>query len=271
MPSPESSKQPTSSTGPKRFLTARTIRSRGAALALELQHHVDEVLEHPRAGDAAVLGDVADHHRRDALGLRDPHQGGGDLLDLGHPAGHAVDVGRADGLHRVDDQQLGADLVDVAEHRAEVGLGGEVELVVDRRRAVGPQPHLRGGLLAGDVEHPQPGPRGLRGDLEQQRRLADPGLAGEQHGGAGHHTAAEHPVELGDAAGARRASPRRAPGRSGRAGELTGPASVRRWAAGRPRRRCPRPGTRRSGRPSVAVSQPHSEQRYDARGCAPER
>ena len=33
----------------------------GAALALEVQHHVDEVLEHPRAGDAAVLGDVADH------------------------------------------------------------------------------------------------------------------------------------------------------------------------------------------------------------------
>ena len=32
----------------------------GVAVALEVEHHVDDVLEHPRAGDRAVLGDVAD-------------------------------------------------------------------------------------------------------------------------------------------------------------------------------------------------------------------
>ena len=106
----------------------------GAALALEVQHHVDEVLEHPRAGDAAVLGDVPDQHGGDVLGLGHPDQRGRDLLDLGDAAGDAVDVGGADGLHGVDDQQLGPDRLDVAEHRAQVGLGGEVELVVDRRR-----------------------------------------------------------------------------------------------------------------------------------------
>ena len=46
-------------------------------------------------------------------------------------------------------------------------------------------------------------PRGLRGHLEQQRGLADAGLTGQQDRGPGHQTAAEHPVELGHAAGAR--------------------------------------------------------------------
>ena len=51
---------------------------------------------------------------------------------------------------------VGADLLDVAEHRTEVGLGGEVELVVDAAGPVGAQPHLGRGLLAGDVERASP-------------------------------------------------------------------------------------------------------------------
>ena len=41
--------------------------------------------------------------------------------------------------------------------------------------------------------------RPLLCDVEQQRRLADAGLAGQQHHRAGHDAAAEHAVELGDA------------------------------------------------------------------------
>ena len=44
------------------------------AVALELQHAVDEVLEHPRPGDGAVLRHVADQDRRDARLLRHPEQ-----------------------------------------------------------------------------------------------------------------------------------------------------------------------------------------------------
>ena len=106
----------------------------GGALALEVEHHVDEVLEHPGAGDAAVLGDVADDHQGDVAQLGHPDQRRRDLLDLGDPAGHAVDVAGADGLHRVDDEQGRLDLLHVAEHGAEVGLGREVELVLDARR-----------------------------------------------------------------------------------------------------------------------------------------
>ena len=35
-------------------------------VALEREHGVDDVLEHPGAGERAVLGDVADEHRGDA-------------------------------------------------------------------------------------------------------------------------------------------------------------------------------------------------------------
>ena len=75
------------------------------AVALEVQDHVDEVLEDPRAGDRPVLGDVADEHGGDVAGLGDPDQRGGDLLDLGDAAGDALDARGADGLDRVDDQQ----------------------------------------------------------------------------------------------------------------------------------------------------------------------
>ena len=134
MPPADRSKQPTSSTGPKRFFIARTIRKPGVAVALEVEHHVDEVLEDPRAGDRAVLGHVADDHRGDVARLGHPDQRGRDLLDLGDTPGDALDARRADGLHRVDDQQGRAHLLDVAEHGAEVGLGREEAARRGRRR-----------------------------------------------------------------------------------------------------------------------------------------
>ena len=112
----------------------------------------------------------------------------------GEPSASAVPIG----LHRVDHQQRRLDLLDVAEHRAEVGLGGQVQLVGQRVRPAGPQPDLGGGLLAGDVQRASAGLGPAGGDLEQQGRLADARLAGEQHHRAGHQPAAEHPVQLAD-------------------------------------------------------------------------
>ena len=54
----------------------------------------------------------------------------------------------------------------------------------------GSQPHLGGRLLAGRVQHPGVGARDPAGDLEQQRRLADPGLAADQEEGPGNDPAA---------------------------------------------------------------------------------
>ena len=62
---------------------------RGVFVALELQHHVDQVLQHPGPGHLAVLGDVADQDGGDAALLGHGDQRGGDRPDLGDPARHA--------------------------------------------------------------------------------------------------------------------------------------------------------------------------------------
>jgi hypothetical protein len=52
------------------------------AVALELEHAVDEVLEDSRAGDGAVLRDVADEEEGDAGLLSDAQKAGCCLPDL---------------------------------------------------------------------------------------------------------------------------------------------------------------------------------------------
>ena len=98
----------------------------------------------------------------------------------------------------------GRDLVDMAEDRREVGLGRDVELVMERAGALGPKSHLRGGLLGARVQHAPARTCALRCDLQEQRRLADAGLAAEQDRRARHDATAEHAVELADAARAPR-------------------------------------------------------------------
>ena len=175
-------------------------------VALELHDDVDEVLEHPRAGDRAVLGDVPDEQHGDAARLGHLDERGGHLAHLGDVAGRALDLGAADGLHGVDDDQLGLERVDLAEHGGEVGLAGEVERAGHRLDALGAGAHLRRRLLAADVEHPAlavlAGAGGPGRDVEQQGRLADARLAGDEHHGAGHEAATEHPVELRHPGGA---------------------------------------------------------------------
>jgi hypothetical protein len=55
------------------------------------------------------------------------------------------------------------------------------------------------GFFAGAVENRTERPREVRGRLQQQRRLADPRFAAEEHQRPWHHTAAEHAIELADA------------------------------------------------------------------------
>ena len=113
------------------------------------------------------------------------------------PPARALDRRRVrDRLDAVDDQQAGADGVDVGEHRGEVGLGGQPQVRVERAGALGPQPHLRRRLLAGDVERRVAPAGGLGGQRQAQRALADAGLAGQQDDGTGDEAAAEDAVEL---------------------------------------------------------------------------
>ncbi len=65
------------------------------------------MLEHPRAGQRAVLGDVPDEDHGDAKPLGDLHHGRRDLTDLRDRACGARQLRRDDRLHRVDHRNLG--------------------------------------------------------------------------------------------------------------------------------------------------------------------
>ena len=234
--------------GPKRFFRARNSRNRDA-VALEVEHHVDEVLEHPRARDRAVLGDVADDDGGDVAGLGDPDQRGGTSLTWVTPPGTP--------------STPRAPMVWIESTTSSAGWACSMWVSTARGRsrrrgrarrgaagAVGAQPHLGGGLLAGDVEDAAlvaevwelPGAGACSCRCLARRRGGSPSRGP-----------------------ARRRAPgrARAPRRSGRSPwcpstwpiGIAGAGSPVRRAAGRrsappSRPPTPRPGTPRSGRPT---------------------
>ena len=86
------------------------------------------------------------------------------------------------------------------QHGVQVGFGQQLHALIGPAQAPRAQRHLRGGLLAGGIQHRRARGQRLR-HLQQQRGLADAGLAAEQ----GHRTrdqaAAQHPVQLAEAHG----------------------------------------------------------------------
>ena len=131
-------KNASSPTEPKRFLVARTLRKRLAGIALEIQHRVDQVLEHARSGDGAVLGHVADDHHAHVLRLGEAHQLRRALAQLRHGAGRGAHRGKLHGLDGVDDQQPGALLAGARQRRLEVGVGDDAQTLRHRRPAAAP-------------------------------------------------------------------------------------------------------------------------------------
>jgi len=171
----------------------------GVTVALEREHDVDEVLQEPGPGDRAVLRHVADDHRGHAAPLRHPHQRAGHLAHLRDAARGTVGFGRADGLYGVDHQQGRRDLLDVAEHCAEVGLGGQEQVVGDVVRARRPKPYLRRRLLARHVQGATALSGPSRRNLQQQRGLPDARLAGQKGDGTRYEPATEHSIQLAHA------------------------------------------------------------------------
>ena len=80
---------------------------RVVAVALELEHAVDEVLEHAWARDRAVLRHVPDEDRRDARLLRHAQQARRRLPHLRDRAGRRAELGRVQRLHGVDHADVG--------------------------------------------------------------------------------------------------------------------------------------------------------------------
>src|SRR5215218_2889087 len=170
------------------------------ALALELQHAVDEVLEHAWAGERPLLRHVPDEQHGDAMHLRDAHDLARDLAHLPHRAGRAAERARVQRLHRVDDAHVGPLPLQCRQHGREVRLGdrGNPQRV-PARKPLGPQLDLRRRLLGRDVEGSAPGPGEVGERHRRERRLADPRRAADQHERAGNDASAEDAVKLADA------------------------------------------------------------------------
>ena len=113
--------------------------------------------------------------------------------------GRRLELQREDRLNRIDDDQGRLDAGDLVEDAFEAGLGEQVERRVADREPLAARLDLVLGFLARAVEHGPDRARHVRGRLQQQRRLADAGLAAEEHERPGHDAAAEHAIELADA------------------------------------------------------------------------
>ncbi len=99
-------------------------------------------------------------------------------------------------------------------------LSGELHRSGSKSKAFGAQAHLRHSLLARDVDRAVFGLRHQARRLDQQRRLADAGIAAQQQHRAAHKTAAGDAVELGHAG----RKPRRVLALAGEQFELEGAA-----------------------------------------------
>ncbi len=224
---------------------------RVVAFAFEVEHRVHDVLEGLGAGQAAVLGDVADQERRDVLALRREQQLRRRFADLPDAARRRLELERVDRLNRVDDHERRLD----ARHLLEDALEARFRQQIERRLAdletLTPRFDLVFRFLAGAVQHRPDRPRHVRGGLEQQRGLADARFAAEQDERSGDDAAAEHAIELADA--------RREPGVLF---DLDVAVQAR---AARGRQRVPMSGRRRAPMPPAAAPRRASSTRRSRR------
>ena len=165
-------------------------------VALEVQNRIDDVLQSFRPGDSTLARHMPDDEHRYARFLCEPHEACSAFPHLAHAARSTVEIGGENGLDRVYDQYRrvcrgsgGDDSLEqrFAEQRNFSGVG---------RQAVSAELDLERGLFSRDVECAPAGDLQLRRNLQEKRRLADPGLSADEDHRAGHDAAAQHEIEL---------------------------------------------------------------------------
>ena len=122
------------------------------ALTLEREHRVDDVLEHPRPGERALLRDVTDEHDRQLALLGDGHELVRAPAHLHHRTGRRAEQRIVHGLDRVDDDDRRLHLVDGGDDLRQRRLGQQPQVGAHRGEPLGAQAHLLGALLGRDVQ-----------------------------------------------------------------------------------------------------------------------
>ena len=241
---------------PKRFLEQRREAEAADGRALHREHDVDHMLECARARDGALLRYVARDERGDARGLRMRQQQLGALADLRDAARRGGHVRRGERLHGVDDEDVGALAVEHRRNGVRVRLRGEEDAGAADAEPLAAEAHLRAGLLARCVQRAPATLSDESGHLEEERGLADAGVAGEQERGSRDGAAAEQAVEL--------AEPRR---QAGAVGAVLLDEGAR--AGGRVRRGDARAGRGRAPCGAAGLGELGHRAPRSARGAAP--
>ena len=180
-----------------------------AALALEIEHRIHQMLHRLGSGDLAVLGHMPHQQQRRAagLGIADQIETGG--ADLGDGARRRIQRPGPQRLDGIDGDDGGGPILPFERARFQRGenvfdTGGRAQHQrrVGQPHAGGAHTHLRHRLLARDID----GMAAILGILAQRLQddggLADARIAADQQRRSRHQPAAGDAVELRDAGGA---------------------------------------------------------------------
>ncbi len=143
-------------------------------VALEIQHGIDHVFQHARAGNRAVFGHVSDQYHGDAHLFRHARQLGGAFAYLRHGTWGGGDLVGIHGLDGVDDDDFGLMLFQRRLNRFHADFGKQVHAFGGQFQTLRAQGDLLGGFFAGNVQH-FAALRHFGNGLQQQRRFADAG------------------------------------------------------------------------------------------------
>ncbi len=167
-----------------------------ARVALEIEHRVDDVLEHARPRDGAFLRDVADEEERRARALGVARELRRALAHLGDRAGRRLQGFGPYRLDRIDHRHARLRRFQGADDALELRLGEQPHAADLEAQALRPARDLLGRLLAAHVEISL---LQRRHRLQQQGRLADPWIAAEQYHLPRNQALAQSAVELAQA------------------------------------------------------------------------
>ncbi len=172
------------------------------AIALEIEHGIDHMLEHARPGDLSILGDMAneDEGKPALFGRADEFMRAG--AHLGDGAGGGIERIDEHGLDGIDDDDVRClATIDTRQNFAHRGGGGELQRCIAEAQTLTAQLNLRERFLARDVEDGVSAARQYRRRLQQQGGFPDAGVAAKQNSRTFDEAAAQHAVKLGDAGG----------------------------------------------------------------------
>ncbi len=123
------------------------------ALAFEIEHGVDDVFQHLGAGEAAVLGDVADEKGRQVVALGGEQELRRGFAHLADAARRRLELEREHRLDRVDDEEPGPHPPDFLENPLDAGFGEQEQRRVADAEALPAGLHLMLRFLTRRVQH----------------------------------------------------------------------------------------------------------------------